>query len=289
MLNLLSEPAAPNTFEKIVIFLQAKNVPHPGNYGWFHLMFVALAIIATVLLCIYFRDASDKIFRRILWISWMIILIFEIYKQIVFSYNYDAETGLGSWHYGWGSFPFQLCSTAMYLLPFAVWLKDSKLRDSVLSFLALFSLFGGLCVYVFPNDVFNTDLLGVQIQTMVHHGVQIVIAFYIFAHERKRFNFMFFLNSILTFIVMLAIAMTLNIIGHAAIEGTFFNMFYISPYYSCTLPVLQKLYTLPEPTVPYALFLIIYIVGFVLCAFIMFAIQFIITKICQKIYASTRK
>ena len=284
MLNLLSTPAAPNFFEKIVIFFQAKNVPHPGNYGWFHLMFVALAIIATVLLCVYYRDASDKIFRRILWISWVIILVFEIYKQIVFSYNYDAETGLGSWTYGWGSFPFQLCSSAMYLLPFAAFLKDSKLRDSILSFLALFSLFGGLCVYVFPNDVFSTDLLGVQIQTMVHHGVQVVIAFYIFAHERKRFNIMFFLNSILTFVVMLAIAMALNIIGHALIDGTF-NMFYISPYYPCTLVILNNIYAAQ----PYPIFLIIYIVGFVFCAFLMFAIQFGVTKLCQLIYGKTRK
>ena len=283
MFNLLANPAAPNFFEKIVIFLQ-KTATRPGNYGWFHLMFVALAIIATVLLCVYYRDASDKVFRRILWIAWMIILIFEIYKQIVFSYNYSVELNLGVWNYGWGSFPFQLCSTAMYLLPFAVWLKDSKLRDSVLSFLALFSLFGGLCVYVFPNDVFHTDYLGVQIQTMVHHGLQIVIAIYIVAHERKKFNIMFFLKSIPTFIVMLAVAMALNVIGYKFIEGTF-NMFYISPYYPCTLVILDNIYA----TKPYAVFLIIYIVGFVFCAFLMFIIQFIITKICQKIYASARK
>lgn len=283
MLNLLSAPTAPNTFEKIVIFLQY-SAPRPGNYGWFHLMFVALAIIAVVLLCVFFRDASDKKFRRILLISWLVILLFEIYKQIVFSYNYNAETGLGSWHYGWGSFPYQLCSTSMYLLPFAVWLKDGKLRDSVLSFLALFSFFGGLCVYVFPNDVFHTDILGVQIQTMVHHGLQIVIAIYIVAHERWKFNFMFFLRSIPTFIVMLAIAMTLNLVGHHFIEGTF-NMFYISPYYPCPLVILDNIYA----TQPYALFLIIYAVGFVVCALIMFLIQFGILKLCQAIYGNTRK
>ena len=283
MLNLLSAPTAPNTFEKIVIFLQY-SAPRPGNYGWFHLMFVALAIIAVVLLCVFFRDASDKKFRRILLISWLVILLFEIYKQVVFSYNYNAETGLGSWHYGWGSFPFQLCSTSMYLLPFAVWLKDGKLRDSILSFLALFSFFGGLCVYVFPNDVFHTDFLGVQIQTMVHHGLQIVIAIYIVAHERKKFNIKFFLISIPLFIEVVLVAMALNTIGHADIEGTF-NMFYISADYPCSLVILDNIYA----TQPYTVFLIIYIVGFVFCAFLMFAIQFAITKLCQLIYGKTRK
>lgn len=283
MFNLMATPTAPNTFEKIVIFLQY-SAPRPGNYGWFHLMFVALAIIAVVLLCVFFRDASDKKFRRILLISWLVILLFEIYKQVVFSYNYNAETGLGSWHYGWGSFPFQLCSTSMYLLPFAVWLKDGKLRDSVLSFLALFSFFGGLCVYVFPNDVFHTDLLGVQIQTMVHHGLQIVIAIYIVAHERRKFNIKFFLISIPLFIEVVLVAMALNTIGHADIEGTF-NMFYISADYPCSLVILDNIYA----TQPYTVFLIIYIVGFVFCAFLMFAIQFAITKLCQLIYGKTRK
>lgn len=284
MLNLLSAPTAPNTFEKIVIFLQY-SAPRPGNYGWFHLMFVALAIIATVLLCVYFRDASDKKFRRILLISWLVILLFEIYKQIAYaSYHYDDETGLGSWYYTWGNFPFQLCSSAIYLLPFAAFLKEGKLRDSILSFLALFSLFGGLCVYVFPDTVFNTDMLGVQIQTMVHHGLQIVIAIYIVAHERRKFNFMFFLRSIPTFIVMLAIAMTLNLVVHAFVEDGF-NMFFISPYFGNDLAILGELYK----NKPYGIYLIIYIVGFVLCAFLMFAIQFAITKLCQLIYGKTRK
>lgn len=272
-----------SVFESVVVFLQ-KTAPRPGNYGWFHLMFVAIAIIATVLLCVFFRDAKDKTFRRILLVSWVVMLVFEIYKQIVFSYNYNEETGVGTWNYGWGSFPFQLCSSALYLLPFAVFLKDGKTRDSVLSFLALFSLFGGLCVYVFPNDVFATDLLGVQIQTMVHHGIQVVIAFYIFAHERKRFNIKFFLMSLPTFIVMLAIAMTLNIVGHSFIDGTF-NMFYISPYYPCTLVILDGIYA----SKPYFLFLIIYIVGFVFCAFLMFIIQFGVTKLCQLIYDKSHK
>ena len=83
---------------------------------------------------------------------------------------------------------------------------------------------------------------------------------------------------------MLAIAMTLNLVGHHFIEGTF-NMFYISPYYPCPLVILDNIYAAQ----PYAVFLIIYAVGFVVCAFIMFLIQFGILKLCQAIYGNTRK
>lgn len=279
MFNLMTEIAAPNFLERIVIFFQ-KSAPRPTNYGWFHLLFVALTIIAAVLLCVFCRDASDKIFRRILLIFWITVLVLEIYKQIVFSYSYNEEHDLGWWKYPWYAFPFQLCSSAIYLLPFAVFLKDGKVRDGVLSFLALFSFFGGLCVCVFPNDVFATDILGVQIQTMVHHGAQVALAIYIVAHERNKFDIRFFLKSIPVFVVMLVAAMLLNVVVHAFIEDTF-NMFYISPYYACTLPLLSTVYE----KVPYFLFLIIYVFGFALCAFIMFAIQFGVMKLCRKIYA----
>ena len=51
-----------------------------------------------------------------------------------------------------------------------------------------------------------------------------------------------------------------------------FNMFYISPYFDCTLPILSEIYK----QVPYIAFLGIYIVGFVLAAFIIYMIYLII-------------
>ena len=41
-----------------------------------------------------------------------------------------------------------------------------------------------------------------------------------------------------------------------------FNMFFISPYYDCTLPLLSMVYS----AVPYPVFLCVYIFGFMLCA-----------------------
>ena len=275
MFNLLATtPVAPNTFEKIVIFLQ-RTADRPGNYGWFHLMFVGILIVACVLACVFLRDCSKKTFKWTLFGIWVVLVLFEIYKEVVFAYNYNAETGLGSWRYEWGSFPFQLCSTPFYVLPFAIFLKDGFVKDSALGFLAFFSFFGGLCVYVFPNDVFATSLLGVQLQTMVHHGLQLFVGVFIVAHERKRFNLKFFVKCIPTFAVLLIVALLLNIIGYHLIDGTF-NMFYIGPYYPCSLVILSDIYV----KVPYIVFFLIYALGFVLAAFIMFGIQFGVVKLC---------
>ena len=50
--------------------------------------------------------------------------------------------------------------------------------------------------------------------------------------------------------------------------GSTFNMFFISPYFPCTLPVLSEIY----PVVPYPVFLLLYVLGFITLGFIFFEI-----------------
>lgn len=268
-----------NFFEKIIAGLQTE-APRPGNYGWFHLMFVAFVIIATVLLCLYGRKIKDKNFRLTVGICWGVIVLFEIYKQLVFSYNAESDT----WVYGWGSFPFQLCSTPIYVLPIIALVKDCKFRDGAITFISTFSFFGGLCVMVFPNDVFATDLLGVQIQTMVHHGLQVVLGIYIAVYNRKKFTLKNLAWGGVYFVVLVIVALVLNIALHFALNQTF-NMFYISPYYPCTLPLLNMIY----PVVPYVAFFFIYFIGFGICAIIMYYAIFGGMKLADVIGAKFKK
>ena len=72
------------------------------------------------------------------------------------------------------------------------------------------------------------------------------------------------------FVALLIVAMIMNITVHNALVGAgideTFNMFYISPYFDCTLPILSLVY----PKVPYPVFLAIYVVGFIAAAAIIF-------------------
>ncbi len=63
----------------------------PGNYGWFHLMFVGIVVVATFLVCHFFKDAKDKTYRRIVLITWLVIVLFEVYKEIIFSFHINEE------------------------------------------------------------------------------------------------------------------------------------------------------------------------------------------------------
>ncbi len=92
----------------------------------FHLMFIALIVVASVFLCVKCCDVSDKHFRRIVFISWIAIVVLEIYKQLVFSVEYTE--GAFVWDYQWYAFPFQFCSSPLYALPFVALMPDGKLR-----------------------------------------------------------------------------------------------------------------------------------------------------------------
>lgn len=262
-----------NFFEKIVYKL-SKEMTTPSLYGIFHIISLLLTIALTIFLCAGFKNCKDKTFRRIIFIGWIVMLLFELYKQIVFSFNY--ENGFVEWDYQWYSFPFQLCSTPLYLLPLIVFLKDGKVRDAIMSYIATFAFFGGLATMIFPDTVY-IEIIGINIQTMVWHGLQVVLGIFIFVYNRKRFNHKYFLLGILVFIAMLIIAMTLNLVVVNFISETF-NMFYISPYFECILVILQDVYN----SVPYVLFLLTYIIGFVLIAYLMFIIMYGINRICNK-------
>ena len=268
-----------NWFEKFLVSLKAE-MTTPGNYGWFHLMFVAIAITAIVLLCIFGRNMKDKSFRRFVLICWIVMVVLEIYKQIFFV-TMEVSGDTISWHYKWASFPFQLCSTPLYLLPFVAFMKEGKVRDSIISFLCTFAMFGGLVVFVFPNDVF-VRMIGINIQTMVHHGIQLVLGVFMMVYFRKKLNWKFYLKGTIVFGIVCAIAMTLNVTLYNTVmihNGQTFNMFYFSPYYPCTLALLGDLIW---PNVPYIVFLMIYVFGFALAAAIVFAIQYYIIKGVQK-------
>ena len=185
-------------FEETVLDLSA-TMEVPPSYGWFHLLFVGLTTAAALLLCLLLRNAKEAVFRAVLLAGWLLIVAFECYKQTVLAFR--VEDGAAIWEYYWHSFPFQFCSSPLYVLPFAALLPDGRARDGALAFLATFVLFAGFCVYVFPGDVF-TEIIGIDLQTMIHHGAQISLGALILVHERKRWRYRMFADATVCFLDM---------------------------------------------------------------------------------------
>ena len=277
----------------IITLFQAE-MPKPENFKGFHLAFVALAIIATMLMCIFLRDAKYKTFRAILLACWLVMVTLETYKQLVYGLSYNAESNSIAWEFVWRVFPFQLCSSPLYVLPFIIFLPKGHVRDAMMSFMAFFSLFGGLGVFAYPGNVF-CETIGINIQTMVHHGLQVVLGIYIAVYNRKKIRILYYLKGAIVFVALMLIAIFMNITVNnilAAIgfdmtqSANRFNMFYIGPYHYCQeLPILTDIHPIVGPV----WFIFIYLIGFLVIGLLLFGIIYGIISLVNLIKGSAKR
>ncbi len=242
-------------FQNLLRILDTQ-ITKPQPYGWFHLLWFAVSILAGVLLCITHKKGDDKRVRFIVLITAIIVTVLEVYKQINYSFSY--ENGI-EFKYQWYIFPWQFCSTPMYVGLLAGLTKKGYVHRAASAYLATFAFFAGAAVMFYPVDVF-TETLGICIQTMVCHGSMITIAIYLLGSGYVKANRQTLLQAMSVFAVTVGVAIILNEIAHAAgiTKEHFFNMFYISPHCDPHLPV----YSIVQELVPYPLDLIIYIAGF---------------------------
>ena len=252
-------------------------VETPAIFGSFHIISIIVCLAAIVLAVATLKNASEKTFRRFIFGVWVVLVLGEIYREICFSL--DLNDGVFTWDYAWYQFPFQLCSSPLYALPFIAFLKDGKLRDGFLSFMQLWSFFGGAAVMVYAGDVLCC-YGGINIQSMVHHGAQALVGVLIAVRNVKKMDKHYFLRGFGVYLGFLTVAMTLNIVGYHLLTANgmddTFNMFFISPYFNCTLPILSDIHAATSWFVLFPL----YVIGFVIVALIIFFAQkLIITKL----------
>ena len=264
--------------EEFLHFLQGK-MTKPTWFGWFHIMWIIITITACTLIFIFRKRISKKGLNITLICLGVALMLFELYKQIVYSFKYNGGNGNSTWHYQWYAFPFQFCSTPMYLMLLAGILRKGKTYDALLSYLGTYALFGGLVVLIYPGDVFSS-MIGINIHTMFWHSSMVVLGFMILVTKSIKINYISVLKATIVFVVMLTMALLMNVTWHYCSNlDDKFNMFFISPYFPCTLAVLNVIYA----KCPYPVFLLIYIIGFMLAAMVMMTIAILVDKLASQI------
>ena len=254
-----------NFFEKFIYFFQ-QTMTKPTIYGWYHILWLFILILICSLIITFRNKISQNAVRYSILIISISLILFEIMKQLTYSFNWNENTQTATWNYQWYAFPFQFCSTPMYLMFIAGICKKNLFRDSLYSYLATFALFGGLVVMLYPGDVFTTAIF-INIHTMFWHASMVVVGFLIWATSSIEYTQKTFLKAFCVFLSMITLAMLANYIWKwsGGIEtGQTFNMFYISPFYKSTLPLVSIIYN----NAPYIIFLLCYIFGFSLAAYI---------------------
>lgn len=226
--------------------------------SWFHYLSLLLTILLSLWSIKYLKHKSIKQVKAYMLVFSLILITFEIYKQIIFTYQ-------NSWDYMWYIFPFQFCSIPMYVGLVAGLTKSQKIFNASLAFLATYGLFAGIAVMLYPSDVFVTTM-GVNIQTMVHHGGMVVVGIALIYSGQVKLNLKSFFKAASVFSIVVTIAVLLNTIHNTWINEPTFNMFFINPRYGNHLPILSSI----EPLVSGFIFVIIYYLGFSMVALIVY-------------------
>ncbi len=246
----------------------------PLPYGWFHLLCLAIVIVAAVFLALCSRKMEQKTICRIVVITAIVTFVLEVYKQI----NFTFGDGSAAPNYQWYAFPWQFCSTPMYVGLLAGLFRKGRVHDALCAYLATFALFAGLAVMVYPNTVFISTI-GINIQTMVCHGGMVAIGVLLLASGYVKLEWKSLLRAVPVFLSMVVIAAGMNEIAYRVglLENHTFNMFFISPYCDPSLPV----YSLVQGILPFPWCLLVYVLGFTAASGIVLAAAMGIRKLTQ--------
>ena len=262
-------------WQKILELFDTK-MQTPTLYGWYHIVSIAMTALVIVYLCVCHRHDRPSQIRKTVLFTAILVAVLEIYKQINFSFSYSDGI---SFDYQWYAFPFQFCSTPMYIGFLAGLTKKGKVHDAACAYLATYAMFAGFCVMFYPATVF-IDTIGINVQTMVCHGSMIWIGIYLLATGHVKIEHKTILRAIPVFICLVGMAALMNEIAYRVglLETETFDMFFISPYGTPSLPV----YSMVQGALPFPWCLVVYILGFSLAAYLILLIAMGINKIFPK-------
>lgn len=217
--------------EGFIHFLQG-TMEEPGVISWFHFIALIPIITLAILVPLFFRNAEEKIYKRILFIFWIVLIILEIFKQLVKSFHYGDPS---YWEYSVRDFPFSICSMVYYFIPIILFVnkdKHPKIVDAATGYLCLISLVAGIVVCIYPKMATSTFIY-INIQTFIHHGFQVILGVFIYVWNRKIITIKTVYRSLIAFAITAVIAIIINV----AFYPRFINMFFINPTIITNLPI----------------------------------------------------
>ena len=212
-------------------FLQG-TMEEPGIISWFHFFALIPIIALAILIPLFFKDVNEKTYKRIIFITWVILITLEIFKQLVKAYHYDDPS---YWEYSIRDFPFSICSMVYYLVPIILFVnkeKHPKIVDAANGYLSFITLTMGIVVCIYTKMV-TSDLIYINIQTFIHHGALVVLGVFIYVWNRKNITIKTYYRSLIAFAITAVIAILINL----AFYPHFINMFFINPRRITNLPI----------------------------------------------------
>lgn len=258
--------AMSRTSENVIRFFQASS-PEPRPWGIYHFFCLGILgiLIAVIAACGKRLRKNPKIVRGLTAGLGAVLLVSEILKQIFSSVR--IADGAIDWDYPWHIFPFQLCSTPLYVCIALFFLREGRVRRALCCYLGTFGIVGGAVVMAAPESVYITSLF-INIHTMLWHMGLILLGVLQWCGGAIRPEAADWIGSVFVFLLFVITAFLLNLLLPQYADENF-NMFYISPYVS---PSSSPIFEFVWNNVPYPLYLVCYIAGFILISGLIFAL-----------------
>lgn len=251
-----------NWFEKALFATSSSHYPQQPPWGWFHITWIFAAIAMSVISALLMRKRSLFITRIFLLTYASIMILLEIWKILASSFHYNESTGEKEWKFNWGNFPFEFCSTPMYIALIASLICKGRIQNSLIGFLGLFGLTAAIAVFAFPT-ILGTSNKFLIFHTMIYHSGMVIVGVTVLVSkmEIKHKTLLWVLP---VYFILVFIAEMLNIWYHKCVNEKYFNLFYISPYFPSSLQVLKEVQKVSFP-----LFFVTYLVCFITFAYIL--------------------
>ena len=196
-------------------------IEEPPAYGAFHILFTLLGFAACGFTAWKLRNVDDKMLNRILFLCGLVLALSEVFKQFFCFYVVEKNA------YHWGEFPFQLCSTPMYMCLIVPFLKDGPLRRAMYSFMVLYNLLGGAISFAEPSGLFHEHLV-LTVHSCMWHMLLVFVGLLICFTRRGGTQKADYKAATKMFICLCGVAFLLNCLVQFGL-GEKMNMFFVGP------------------------------------------------------------
>lgn len=188
-------------------------------YDLFHIAFFVFALIAIHHITVRLMKCTIRTSNIVLFGTGLFLLITEIYKQLF--YYYIVSPG----EYSWWIFPFQICSTPMYLMLILPFIKSEKVETIILDYIFAFGTFGGLATFLFPSGMIHDHIM-LTLHSFVWHMLLMFAGIHIMKSRLKTMPA--FDQTRRLYLVFAVVALTINVIVGNGL-GEYINVFFLGP------------------------------------------------------------
>lgn len=244
----------------------------PKYLGVFHIVWIALAIAASITLCILWKKGVIKKVNKFVLIASLVVLALGLYKQVVLSFGYDPTL---TFNYDFNNFPWHF-ATVPFIVGIFMGATSGRINNHFQSYLATFGLLASIWELFQPNAFVST--VGLNIYSMICSVTMIALAVLVIYSQEVKLDIKTYFNALPVFAMIVGIAISFNELANLISTTQNISMFSIDRHSPSTAPVYSYVHNAFLATgdtmtlVEYVLCVIFYFTFASLCALALFGL-----------------